>query len=152
MPALIRNSANQNQPIITQKNGTLSRTYFNLVRLGRGEEYRTKVAGVETVYVVMTGNVDIQVDGTTFRDVGRRKDIWSGNADSVYAGAGSAVQVRANAGRDGNRRGGWDLRHRLFALPSAAGGGGHGGRRLHRDAIASAHLPHPGQECGRSGG
>jgi 5-deoxy-glucuronate isomerase len=96
MPALIRNSANQNQPIITQENGTLSRTYFNLVRLGRGEEYRTKVAGVETVYVVMTGNVDTQVDGTTFRDVGRRKDIWSGNADSVYAGAGSAVQVRAN--------------------------------------------------------
>lgn len=95
MPALIRSYANQNQPIITQKNGTLSRTYFNLVRLGRGEEYRAKVEGVETVYVVMTGTVDIQVDGTAFRDVGHRKDIWSGNADSVYAGAGSAVQVRA---------------------------------------------------------
>jgi 5-deoxy-glucuronate isomerase len=35
------------------------------------------------------------VDGAAFREVGRRKDIWSGNADSVYAGAGSVVQVRA---------------------------------------------------------
>ena len=86
MPALIRSYANHNQPIITQKNGTLSRTYFNFVRLGRGEEYQAKVERFETLYVVMSGTVDIHVDGIAFRDVGRRKDIWSGNADSVYAG------------------------------------------------------------------
>jgi 5-deoxy-glucuronate isomerase len=96
MPGLIRSYANQNQPIITEKDATLSRTYFNLVRLGRGEEYRATVEGFETLYVVMTGNVDIEVSGTSFRDVGRRKDIWSGSADSVYAGAGVAVWVRAN--------------------------------------------------------
>ena len=97
MPALIRSYANNNQPIITEKNGTLSRTYFNLVRLARGEEYQAKVERFETLYAVLSGNVDIDVNGIAFRDVGRRKDIWSGQADSVYATTGATVRVRANA-------------------------------------------------------
>jgi 5-deoxy-glucuronate isomerase len=97
MPALIRSYANKNQPIITEKNETLRRTYFNLIRLGRGEEYRTKVARFETLYAVLSGNADFEVNGTSFRDVGHRKDIWSGQADSVYASSGATVCVRANA-------------------------------------------------------
>lgn len=97
MPALIRRYTNNNQPIIPEKSETLRRTYFNLVRLGRGEEYHAKVAGFETLYAVLSGNVDIEVNGTQFQDVGRRKDIWSGQADSVYTTAGAAVRVRANA-------------------------------------------------------
>jgi 5-deoxy-glucuronate isomerase len=97
MPALIRSYANTNQPIIPDKTGTLSRTYFNLVRLARGEEYRAKVDGFETLYAVLSGNADIEVNGTSFRDVGRRKDIWSGQADSVYATTGATVRLRANA-------------------------------------------------------
>jgi 5-deoxy-glucuronate isomerase len=96
MPALIRSYPNKNQPIITETNGTLHRTYFNLIRLGRGEEYQAKVSGFETLYVVLSGNVDIEVNGTSFRDVGRRKDIWSGQADSVYVPTGATVRVRAN--------------------------------------------------------
>jgi 5-deoxy-glucuronate isomerase len=97
MPALVRSYPNKNHPIIPDKSGTLSRTYFNLVRLGRGEEYQAKVAGFETFFAVLSGNVDIEVNGTHFRDVGRRKDIWSGQADSVYATTGATVRVRANA-------------------------------------------------------
>lgn len=97
MPGLIRSFANKNQPIITEKNETLRRTYFNLIRLARGEEYRTKVERFETLYAVLSGNADLEVNGTSFRDVGRRKDIWSGRADSVYAPSGAAVCVRANA-------------------------------------------------------
>jgi 5-deoxy-glucuronate isomerase len=97
MPALIRSYPNKNQPIITEANGTLRRTYFNLIRLGRGEEYQTKVPGFETLYAVLSGNAEIEVNGTSFRDVGRRKDIWSGQADAVYAPTGATVRVRANA-------------------------------------------------------
>jgi 5-deoxy-glucuronate isomerase len=97
MPTLIRSYANKNQPIIPEKSGTLKRTYFNLVRLGRGEEYSAKVDGFETLYAVLSGNADVEVNGTAFRDVGRRKDIWSGQADSVYATTGATVRVRANA-------------------------------------------------------
>ncbi len=97
MPTLVRSYPNNNQPIITRENGTLSRTYFNLVRLGRGDGYQATVQGFETLYAVLSGNVDIEVNGTSFRDVGRRKDIWSGQADSVYATTGATVRVRANA-------------------------------------------------------
>jgi 5-deoxy-glucuronate isomerase len=97
MPELIRQFDNRNQPIITPKIGTLSSTYFNLVRLRKGEEYRTKVEGIETLYAVLSGNVELEVDGTVFRDVGRRKDIWSGRADSIYTPTGAAVRLRANS-------------------------------------------------------
>jgi len=96
MSDLIRQFDNRNQPIIAPNMGILSATYFNLVRLGRGEEYRARVEGVETLYAVLSGNMDLEVNGTVFRDVGRRKDIWSGNADSVYVTTGASVRVRAN--------------------------------------------------------
>lgn len=97
MPDLIRRYDNKNQPIITPKRGVLSLTYFNLVRLAKGEEYRAKVDGVETLYAVLSGNADIEAGPSSFRDVGRRNDIWSGQADSVYVTTGAAVRVRANA-------------------------------------------------------
>ncbi len=96
MPDLIRRYDNKNKPIIVPKKGLMALTYFNLVHLQRGDEYQAKVEGCETLYAVLSGNVDIEVSGTSFKDVGRRKDLWSGNADSVYAGVGAAVRVRAN--------------------------------------------------------
>jgi 5-deoxy-glucuronate isomerase len=96
MAHLIRQYDNKNQPIITPGKTILSLTYFNLVRLKKGEEYQAKVDGIETLYAVLSGNADIEGGGTGFRDVGRRKDIWSGKADSVYVGSGAAVRVRAN--------------------------------------------------------
>ena len=50
---------------------------------------------IETLYAVLSGNVDLEVDGAQFRGVGQRKDIWSGKADSVYVTAGATVRVRA---------------------------------------------------------
>jgi 5-deoxy-glucuronate isomerase len=97
MPELIRAYDNRNQPVVTPKTGTLRRTYFNLVRLKRGQEYRARVEGFETLYAVLSGNVDIEVNGTAFKGIGQRKDIWSGNADSVYATTGAGVRLRANA-------------------------------------------------------
>jgi 5-deoxy-glucuronate isomerase len=96
MPDLIRQYDNKNQPIITPATTILSSTFFNLVRLKKGEEHEAMIEGFETLYAVLSGNVEIEVNGTPFKDVGRRQDIWSGKADSVYAGAGAVVRVRAN--------------------------------------------------------
>jgi 5-deoxy-glucuronate isomerase len=96
MPDLIRRYDNKNQPIITPKTTILSSTYFNLFHLNKGEEHEAMVEGLETLYAVLSGNVEIEVNGTPFKDVGRRRDIWSGKADSVYAGAGALVRVHAN--------------------------------------------------------
>jgi 5-deoxy-glucuronate isomerase len=96
MPDLIHQYDNKNQPIITPKTGILSSTYFNLVRLKKGEEHEAMIEGFETLHAVLSGNAEIEVNGTPFQDVGRRKDIWSGKADSVYAGAGAVVRLHAN--------------------------------------------------------
>ena len=97
MPDLVRRYDNKNQPIVMPKKGLLASTYFNLVHLKKGQEYQARVAGIETLYAVLSGNVDLDVNGTAFHGVGQRMDIWSGNADSVYATAGAPVLVWANA-------------------------------------------------------
>lgn len=96
MPTLIRCYDNKNRPIITERTGTLSLTYFNVIRLARGEEYRGAVEGFETVYVVLSGNSDVEVDGRSFAGIGERWNLWSGKADSVYATSGATVRVHAN--------------------------------------------------------
>jgi 5-deoxy-glucuronate isomerase len=99
MPDLVRGYDNRNQPIVLPGKGALSSTYFNLVRLGRGERYQARLEEIEALYVVLSGSADLEVDGVVFRGVGQRKDIWSGNAESVYAPAGAGVRLSAT--RDG---------------------------------------------------
>ncbi len=96
MPDIIRHYDNQNQSIVDDTSDVLSLVYFNLLRLGLGEQYEQDVPGFETVYVVMSGNCDIEVAGEIYTDVGQRQDIWSGNADSVYVPPGAVVRVKAN--------------------------------------------------------
>ncbi|MDJ0831631.1 MAG: 5-deoxy-glucuronate isomerase, partial [Desulfobacterales bacterium] len=96
MPDIIRHYDNQNQSIVDDTSDVLSLVYFNLLRLGLGKQYQQDVPGFETVYVVMSGNCDIEVAGEIYTDVGQRQDIWSGNADSVYVPPGAVVRVKAN--------------------------------------------------------
>lgn len=96
---LIRNHDNANKPILPGGAGAVPHVYFNLIRLKRGDGFSLSLPGYETAHVVQSGNVDITVDGETFADVGRRQDIWSGLADSVYAGSGAQVAIRANSDR-----------------------------------------------------
>lgn len=101
MPRLLRARANHNQPIVGPGGGDqlADRSYFNLLRVGEGETVRLTVPGFETLFAVMSGRVDIAVGGQRFPEVGRRADIWSGQADSVYAGTGAPVVVTGRAGR-----------------------------------------------------
>lgn len=95
IPDIIRHYDNANEPLVNETNGTLSLTYFNLLRLERGACFEGRLERFESVFVPLSGGCDITVDGETFRDVGGREDVWSGPTDSVYAGTGSRVMVRA---------------------------------------------------------
>lgn len=98
MPRIIRAHDNHNEPIINRENDFLPRTYFNIVRLTKGEEYYTTVPGYETCWVLWTGTCDIVVDDEKFAGVGGRKSVWeSPRADSVYAPAGAKIRVTATA-------------------------------------------------------
>jgi len=93
MPAIIRAYDNRNKPIIDGRNRLLKRTYFNLLRLKKGETTEQKIPGFETVYVVLSGSVDIVAAGERFASVGKRKNVWAGKADSVYAPVGAEVRL-----------------------------------------------------------
>lgn len=95
MQELIRAYDNKNKPILPGGSGILPKVYFNLLKLDAGETFTTQVPGMETVYVIQSGCCDVTVDGEVFSSVGRRASIWEGMADSVYAGAGAKVSVKA---------------------------------------------------------
>lgn len=91
---LIRGFDNRNQPILPGGARITPHIYFNRVKLAAGETLELSIPGFETMLVVQTGAVDITVDGETFAGVGGRADIWSGMADSVYAGSGAATTLK----------------------------------------------------------
>lgn len=93
MHKLIRNYNNDNRAIIDAGNGIIPMSYFNIVRLPKGEKFSFSLYNYETVWVVLKGRVNINVDDNFYTNVGRRESIWEGKADSVYAGSGAAVTV-----------------------------------------------------------
>ena len=97
MPDFIKKYDNKNQPIVDDFSQSLSLTYFNLVKLKAGESFESNMESYESVWVVLSGNCDISVDGRSFPDIGKRKDIWSGLAESVYAPIEAKVIVAANS-------------------------------------------------------
>ena len=69
--------------------------HFSLVKLVAGERHAYRLHDFETAAVPLSGQCDIDVDGTPFKAVGGRKSVWEGQADSVYAGPGASVTMTA---------------------------------------------------------
>ncbi len=94
MPRFIRAYNNHNEAIVSINDSVLPRTYFNIVRLNKGETYYACVPGYETCWVLTHGTCNIDVDGKVFENVGQRDSIWeSQRADSVYAPASAKINV-----------------------------------------------------------
>jgi 5-deoxy-glucuronate isomerase len=69
--------------------------YFNLVDLKAGDTHAYSLPEFETVVVPLSGTCNITVDGALFQAVGGRNSVWDGQADSVYAGPASNVDIQA---------------------------------------------------------
>ncbi|WP_062944820.1 5-deoxy-glucuronate isomerase (plasmid) [Rhizobium leguminosarum] len=95
MPEFIPRS--EQRPIVDTSSTTLDLIYFDLVTLASNEQDIRRLPAHESLYVVLSGQVDIEVDGIMFEAVGRRADIWGGDADSVYAPVGANVRISARA-------------------------------------------------------
>lgn len=93
MPEFIPRS--EQRPIVDTSSATLDLIYFDLVTLASNEQDIRRLPAHESLYVVLSGQVDIEVDGIMFEAVGRRADIWGGDADSVYAPVGANVRISA---------------------------------------------------------
>jgi 5-deoxy-D-glucuronate isomerase len=70
MPALIRRCDHRNRLVITKKTEVFSLTYLNLIQLSRCEKYQAAVDEFATVYVVLSGYCDIEVDGGSLLNIG----------------------------------------------------------------------------------
>lgn len=69
--------------------------HFQLLRLATGEGATVSVAGCELAVAVLSGRCDVAVNAERFDGVGRRPDVWSGPAETVYVPLGAAVSVVA---------------------------------------------------------
>lgn len=72
-------------------------SYFRLLEMGVGQTEAFSLGEFECVAVVLSGTADITVSGIEYFSVGKRTDVWSGNADSVYCGRNREVQIIASS-------------------------------------------------------
>lgn len=86
--------AGSGSPIVRPQSGE-DLVYFDLLRLPSGEERTLDLPGFEIHLVPMSGRMNVEIGGHGFDNVGGRDSVWDGNADSVYAGAGTPIRVRA---------------------------------------------------------
>ncbi len=85
---------NQNRPIVDVDHPLVPLTYFNIVKLTKGQTFDYAVAGYETCIVPATGTITVKVGGQTHTDLGqRRADVWDGEPEGVYVPTGMAAHM-----------------------------------------------------------
>ena len=85
---------NQNKPIIDINDDHVPLTYFNIVKLKKGELFSYQIPGYETCIVPATGTVEVDVDTTAFGAVGNRgSDVWDGEPEGVYVPTDMPAQM-----------------------------------------------------------
>ena len=85
---------NQNKAIIDIHDAHVPLTYFNIVKLKKGERFSYQIPGYETCIVPATGRIDVDVDTTEFGGVGNRtSDVWDGEPEGVYVPTDMPAQM-----------------------------------------------------------
>ena len=85
---------NQNKPIIDINDDHVPLTYFNIVKLKKGEQFSYQILGYETCIVPATGTVEIDVDTAGFGAIGNRgSDVWDGEPEGVYVPTDMPAQM-----------------------------------------------------------
>jgi len=76
---------NNNKAIVDVGNENVPNNYFNIIKLSRGERFKSQILGYETCIVPATGSVDIIVCDKEFESIGcRGEDVWDGEPECVY--------------------------------------------------------------------
>ena len=85
---------NQNRAIVDVGHPLVPLTYFNIVRLKRGERFDYAVPGYETCIVPATGTIRVDVGGQSHADLGGRgADVWDGEPEAVYVPTGMVARL-----------------------------------------------------------
>ena len=90
---------NMNQPIVNTDHPLVPLVYFNIVKLNGGERFESTTPGYETCIVPATGTIDVATVGHTFADIGKRRlNVWDGEPEGVYVGAGQTAIITCTRG------------------------------------------------------
>ncbi len=85
---------NKNIAIVGVDDAVVPLTYFNIIKLRRGEVFESLVPRYETCIVPATGSVDIAVAGQSFAGIGNRGvDVWDGEPEGVYVPVGLPARI-----------------------------------------------------------
>ena len=85
---------NQNKAIIDIHDAYVPLTYFNVVKLEKGQVFSYQIPGYETCIVPATGRIDVDVDNAGFGGVGNRgSDVWDGEPEGVYVPTDTPAQM-----------------------------------------------------------
>ena len=89
---------NKNIAIVGVDDPLVPLTYFNIIKLRRGEVFESLVPGYETCIVPATGSVDIAVAGQAFAGIGNRGvDVWDGEPEGVYVPVGLPARIECRS-------------------------------------------------------
>lgn len=85
---------NQNNAIVGVDDPVVPLTYFNIVKLTRGQVFKSVIPGYETCIVPATGSVDVAVAGQSYAKIGNRGvDVWDGEPEGVYVPVGQPARI-----------------------------------------------------------
>jgi 5-deoxy-glucuronate isomerase len=85
---------NQNLPIVGADHPLVPLTFFNIVKLVKGQAHDYAVPGYETCIVPATGTVRVEVGGQTHDNLGGRgTDVWDGEPEGVYVPTGMTARI-----------------------------------------------------------
>jgi len=85
---------NQNKPIVDVDDALVPLTYFNIVKLTKGQSFEYMVPGYETCIVPATGSVNVMVGDEEYQNIGGRGvDVWDGEPEGVYIPSSTPAQM-----------------------------------------------------------
>ncbi|MCX5777543.1 MAG: 5-deoxy-glucuronate isomerase [Candidatus Firestonebacteria bacterium] len=81
--------------LVTAKKKNTKHIDFGILKLKKNKKYENRSATHERVVVILGGKCNITVDGTVYKNIGKRKNVFEGKPYSVYIPAGSGFVVQA---------------------------------------------------------
>jgi len=84
---------NENKAIVDVDHDVTPLTYFNIVKLKKGESFDYQLAEYESCVAPATGTISVTVAEQTFETIGtRRANVWDGEPEGVYVPTNMAAR------------------------------------------------------------
>lgn len=84
---------NSNKPIVDIGDSLTPFTYFNIVKLKKGQAFTYQTPGYETCIAPATGRINVEVEGEHYTSIGKRTlNVWDGEPEAVYGPSGAKVE------------------------------------------------------------